>query len=210
IFDTTTNSPELVRRIAAECQKTGVYLLDSPISGGSMGAEAGTLTFMVGGDRAIFDKYQPVLQAMGKNLFYMGDVGAGCAVKLVTQYMGYCNLVTAFEAMLMAKKAGLDLATVYNVVPVSAGNFGLYQAFFRGVFSRNFGTPEAGGVDMIAKDLMLGNELAEAVDSPHRMGANAYAVFKKAQEMDLGGYVLTAAVQPLEQEAGAELEAKLE
>lgn len=210
IFDTTTNSPDLVRRIAEECQKRGVYLLDSPISGGSMGAEAGTLTFMVGGDKSIFEKHLPILQAMGKNLFYMGDVGAGCAVKLVTQYMGYSNLVTAYEAMLIAKKAGLDLSTVYNVVPVTAGNFGLYQNFFRGIFGRNFGTPEAGGVDMIAKDLMLGNELAEAVGAPHRMGQNAYNVFKQAQEEDLGGYVLTASVKVLEAEAGEELEAKLE
>lgn len=210
IFDTTTNSPSVVRNMAEVCQKQGAHLLDSPISGGNMGAQAGTLTFMVGGEKAVFDKYLPVLQAMGKNLFHLGEVGKGSMAKLVTQYMGYANFVTAVEAMITAAKAGLDLATVYKIVPVSAGAFRAYEPFFRTVFRREFGTEEAGGVDMIAKDLMLGNELAENVGAPHRMGQYAYDVFKRAQDMGLGGYLLMAAAQALEAEAGVELKADLE
>jgi len=209
IFDTTTNSPVVVKKVAELCQSKGVQLLDSPISGGSTGAAAGTLTFMVGGDRATFEKYLPVLEAMGKNLFHLGDVGTGCMAKLITQYVGYCNLITAAEGMLTGAKAGLDLGTLYKIMPVSAGSFRAFEPFFKMILQRDFGTEETGGVDMIAKDLMLGNELAEAVGAPHRMGEWAYAQYKKAQEEGLGGYALWAAVKPLEEMAGAEIKGEI-
>jgi len=209
IFDTTTNSPFVVRKIAAVCKGKGVQLLDSPISGGGTGAQQGTLTFMVGGDKATFEKYQPVIESMGKNLFYLGDVGNGCVAKLVTQYMGYTSLVAAAEAMLIAAKAGVDLATIYKIVPVSAGSFRMYEGFFRMIFSRQLGE-DSGGIDMIAKDLMLGNELAEAVGAPHDTGANAYAAFKRAQEMGLGELGLWMVVKALEEKAGLELKAALD
>ena len=156
IFDTTTNSPFVVRKVAELCQSKGVHLLDAPISGGSVGAAAGTLTFMVGGDKAVFEKYLPVLESMGKNLFYLGEVGTGCMAKLVTQYMGYSNFVTTLEAMIVAAKAGLDLGTMYKIVPVSAGGTRFFEPMMKSVLSRNMGEG-SGGVDMIAKDLMLGN-----------------------------------------------------
>ena len=209
IFDTTTNSPFVVRKVAELCQSKGVHLLDAPISGGSVGAAAGTLTFMVGGDKAVFEKYLPVLESMGKNLFYLGEVGTGCMAKLVTQYVGYCNLITAAEGMLTAAKAGLDLGTMYKIMPVSAGSFRSFEGFFKMILQRDFGTEETGGVDMIAKDLMLGNELAEAVGAPRRMGAWAYELFHQAQEQGMGDYSLTAIARILEGEAGVELKADL-
>jgi len=208
IFDTTTNSPFLVRKIAEACQQRGVHLLDAPVSGGSIGADAGTLTFMVGGDKTTFDKYQPLLEAMGTNLFHLGEVGQGCAAKLVTQYIGYTNFITAAEALLVARKAGLDLATMYKVVPVTVAAFGYFELMFRSVLSRNLGEG-TGSVNTITKDLMLANELAQYVDSPHEMGLRAYGLLKATQERGMGDYGLTTVVQLLEEEAGVELKAEL-
>src|SRR5262245_43869973 len=83
-IDMTTNAPGVVRRIAEVCRKRGVDFLDSPVSGRPPG-----MTIMVGGPVATFGRYRPLLDAMGRNVFHVGDTGAGAIAKLVTQYLGY-------------------------------------------------------------------------------------------------------------------------
>jgi 3-hydroxyisobutyrate dehydrogenase-like beta-hydroxyacid dehydrogenase len=114
--DTTTNSPKVFRQVAEVCRTKGVEVLDMPVSG-----RPPNMTIMVGGDREVFDKHRPVLDCMGKNVFYVGESGAGCTAKLVTQYLGYTNLIAAAEGLLIGAKSGLDLTVLAQIVPVSAG-----------------------------------------------------------------------------------------
>src|SRR5205809_110369 len=78
-------------------------------------------TVMVGGERRVFDKYRELFEAIARNVFYVGPSGSGCAAKLVTQYLGYSNMIAALEGMLIGAKAGLDLEVLAQIVPVSAG-----------------------------------------------------------------------------------------
>ena len=95
-IDMSTNSPSMVRSIAAKAAAQGVAVLDAPVSGGTKGAEAGTLTIMVGGDAAALDKARPVLEPMANRIFHVGDVGCGNVAKLVNNMIGLaCNSVSA-------------------------------------------------------------------------------------------------------------------
>ena len=123
---------------------------------------------MVGGDRATFTTYRPLLECMGRHIFYVGETGAGCIAKLVTQYLGYANFVTALEGLLIGAKAGIDLRTLAQIVPVSAGASRTFDNIPRSVFSGEF---SAGGtLDIVAKDLYLACELAREVGAPAHMG----------------------------------------
>ena len=95
-IDMTTNAPAVARRIAEACNARGVAMLDAPVSG-----RPPTMTVMVGGPAEVFAKYRPLLAAMAGNIFHVGEVGAGCIAKLVTQYLGYTNFVAALEGLLI-------------------------------------------------------------------------------------------------------------
>ncbi|TMJ45439.1 MAG: NAD(P)-dependent oxidoreductase, partial [Alphaproteobacteria bacterium] len=136
-IDMTTNAPSVARRIAEACHARGVEMLDAPVSG-----RPPTMTVMVGGPAPAFAKFRPLLEAMAGNIFHVGEAGAGCTAKLVTQYLGYTNFVAALEGMLIGAKAGIDLGVLARIVPLSAGASRTFDNVPRSVLS---GTFTAGG-----------------------------------------------------------------
>jgi 3-hydroxyisobutyrate dehydrogenase len=199
-IDMTTNSPTVLRRVAAACQARGVAVLDAPVSGRPPG-----MTIMVGGDAATFAEYRPLLECMGRNIFHVGETGAGCIAKLVTQYMGYANFVTAIEGLLIGAKAGVDIRTLAQIVPVSAGASRVFDNIPRSVFSGEF--TSGGSLDIVAKDLHLACELARQMQAPAATGTIADDVFKRAQAQGWGQRGFPMAAQVLEQMAGVQLRA---
>ncbi len=106
--DMSTISPLVSQKIAAEMSRKGVGMLDAPVSGGEKGAIEGTLSIMVGGDRAVFDETLPVFQALGKTITHLGPIGSGGFVKLANQIIVAINLTAIAEALTLAGKAGLS------------------------------------------------------------------------------------------------------
>lgn len=196
-FDTTTSSPELFRRVASALQGIGVEAMDTPVSG-----RPPQMTMMIGGKKETFEKYQGLFKSMARNVFYVGDAGKACIAKLATQYLGYTYFVAATEAFLMASKAGIDVQTLAEIIPVSAGKGNL--GFFTNVFKRNF-EGSGGGVDIIQKDLSLACEIAQSMRSPAFTGLIAKDIFERAQAEGWGDRPLHIAVQVLERMAGHEL-----
>ena len=121
--DLSSNSPNLVRRLHGELKAAGIDMLDAPVSGGVGGAEAGTLSVMVGGDKALFDKVKPVLMCIGseEKLFHCGDIGAGDVTKLCNNISGISGAVMMAEVLTLGMKAGVDLKTLADVIGVSTG-----------------------------------------------------------------------------------------
>ncbi len=197
-IDLTTNSPTVVRKIAEVCLSRGIEMLDAPVSG-----RPPRMTVMAGGDVATFEKYRPVFENMAGNVFHMGDAGAGCATKLVTQYLGYSNFITALEGLLIGVKAGVDVGLLSQVVPVSAGASRVFDNIPRAVLTGEFAS--GGSLDIVAKDLRLACELAREVQAPARIGIIADDAFHRAQVLGWGqdGYPKVAKI--LEEMAGAEL-----
>jgi 3-hydroxyisobutyrate dehydrogenase len=120
--DMSTISPVVTRRIAAELSKKGVMMLDAPVSGGDRGAREASLTIMVGGPKEAYEACLPVFQAMGKKITHMGDSGAGQLTKLTNQILVAVNMVAVCEALVFARKAGLNIDTVIDSLSAGAAS----------------------------------------------------------------------------------------
>lgn len=165
-IDCSTISPEVARRVAAALAAKGVSMLDAPVSGGDVGARAGTLAIMVGGEAATFERCLPVLEAMGKTVVHVGPSGAGQVVKLCNQVAGGLHLLAMAEAIALARAAGVAPEKMLEVVGAgAAGSWmlsNLAPRALRGDFAPGF------MVDLMQKDLGLVLETAakEALPLP--------------------------------------------
>lgn len=197
-IDLTTNAPATARLVAAACAKRGVAFLDAPVSG-----RPPTMTTMVGGDAAVFARSRLLFEAIAANVFHVGPSGAGCAAKLVTQYLGYTNFIAALEGMLVAAKAGIDLGVLAQIVPVSAGQSRTFDNIPRSVLTGAF---TAGGtLDIVAKDIDLAVNLAREVGAPATLGALASDMYKRAQAQGWGQEGFPVVARILEAMAAVEL-----
>ena len=124
-IDMSTISPIATRDMAERLAEKGVEMLDAPVSGGVIGASNGTLSIMVGGRREVFDECRPILEAMGKTITYIGGVGDGQVCKAVNQILVGTTMLGVAEALVFAKKAGVDVGAVHAAV--SGGAAGSWQ-----------------------------------------------------------------------------------
>jgi 3-hydroxyisobutyrate dehydrogenase len=171
VVDHTTNSPLMVRRIAEALEQKGAHLLDAPVSGGISGAEAGTLTMLIGGDPGALERARPVLSAMGTNLLHVGSVGAGAVCKVTHNCAVFCANLAMVECMTLAIKAGVDPNTIVEVFQKSGigRNLDLQVALpatlFQGKFEPRF------SMKMALKDMRLATELGLAMDIPMQLAS---------------------------------------
>lgn len=126
IVDLTTSEPTLAKRIDEEAKARGIHSFDAPVSGGDLGAQQGTLSIMVGGEKAQLDVIQPLLQVFGQNIVYQGTAGAGQHTKMCNQIVIATGMIGICESMVYAKKAGLSPETVLTSITAgAAGSWGL-------------------------------------------------------------------------------------
>lgn len=121
LIEMTSAYPPSTLKINEALRAKGIHMIDAPVSGGVIGAEAGTLSIMVGGDEDIFEACRPILSVMGKNLFYMGGIGAGHAMKAINNFLSATTLAATSEAVILATKLGLNPQRVVEVLQVSTG-----------------------------------------------------------------------------------------
>lgn len=164
-MDLSTNSPTSIRRVHDICAERGVSVLDAPVSGGVYGAAAGTLAVMVGGDQAIFDQMKPTLDAIGSHVVYCGPIGNGMVCKICNNLLSMGIGVLMTEALTLGVKAGVDLATLADVIANSSGgNRRLVEKFPRFLFQGNF---EPGfATALAAKDVRLATDLGREYGIP--------------------------------------------
>jgi 3-hydroxyisobutyrate dehydrogenase len=122
VVDMTTSRPSLAQMIAETTAKQGIDSLDAPVSGGDIGARDGTLAIMVGGDKGVFDAVLPLFQLMGKNISYMGGVGAGQHTKMCNQILVAGTMIGTCESLLYGAKAGLDQQSVIDIIGKGAAS----------------------------------------------------------------------------------------
>ncbi|HEU0021398.1 MAG TPA: NAD(P)-dependent oxidoreductase [Dehalococcoidia bacterium] len=164
-LDLSTNSPTAIRRIHDVCAQRGVAVLDAPVSGGVYGAAAATLAVMVGGDRAVYDRMKPTLDAIGSHVVYCGPIGNGMVCKICNNLLSMGIGVLMSEALTLGVKAGVDLATLADVIANSSGgNRRLTEKFPRFLFKGNF-TPGF-ATALAAKDVRLATDLGREYGIP--------------------------------------------
>ena len=122
LIDSSTIDVETARAMHEAAGKAGYKFLDAPVSGGTVGAEQATLTFMCGGDKAVFEKARPILAGMGKNIVHCGGPGQGQVVKICNNMMAAINMIAASEALVMGERLGVDRKILYDVITTSTGN----------------------------------------------------------------------------------------
>ncbi|WP_205527544.1 3-hydroxyisobutyrate dehydrogenase [Halomonas sp. JS92-SW72] len=182
VIDASTISPDDARAAAAAAAERGITWLDAPVSGGVGGAKAGTLTFIVGGPAAGFEKAKPVLEAMGKNIFHAGDHGAGQVAKICNNMLLGILMSGTAEALALGVKNGMDPAVLSEIMKQSSGGNWALNVYnpWPGVMEGSAASRDYQGgflTDLMAKDLGLAWELALGSKSSVPMGSQARNLF---------------------------------
>lgn len=206
VVDMSTIAPSITRSLAERCAERHVHFLDAPVSGGTQGAQAGTLSIMVGGDSAGFEKARPVLEAMGTNIFHVGASGAGEVIKLVNNILVGVIAAATAEAFVLGVKAGADVDTMARVISASTGaSWQLSNQFPLRAFSRSF--KPGFMTDLLVKDLGLALDLASEHRSPVFLTALSRQLYGEAQAAGFGQDDYTSVMKVLESVVGVTVEA---
>ncbi len=171
----TTDESEVLR-LGARVREKGGLPMDCPVSGGCHRAATGNISIFVGCERSTFDRAFPVIQAMGRRILHTGELGSASILKVLTNYLATANLLTLCEAMVTAKKAGLDLCTTYEAIRISSGNSFVHetesQVILNGSRDINF------TMDLVIKDITLFQEVANRAGVPLEINPLLIQIFQ--------------------------------
>ncbi|MBH2038010.1 MAG: 3-hydroxyisobutyrate dehydrogenase [Pseudomonadales bacterium] len=183
VLECSTIAPEAARKVHQAAAARGIALLDAPVSGGTAGAAAGTLTFMVGGDAATLERARPILANMGKNIFHAGPEGAGQVAKVCNNQLLAVHMIGTAEAMALGVANGLDPATLAEIMRQSSGGNWSLEKYnpWPGVMpnapaSKDY--RDGFAAELMAKDLGLAQEAAQTTASSTPMGALALQLYR--------------------------------
>jgi len=184
LVDCSTIDPLTAREVAMDARAKGCPMVDAPVSGGVGGAEAGTLTFMVGGEAADFERAKPVLQAMGRNIVHCGGPGNGQVAKICNNLMLAIEMIATAEGMTLATKLGMDPKVFAGIVNTSSGRCWSSDTYnpYPGVLENapaSRGYSGGFGADLMLKDLTLVTDAAKAAKVPVMLGALAQQIYQK-------------------------------
>jgi 3-hydroxyisobutyrate dehydrogenase len=201
VVDLSTADPRSTRAINAEMQARGVEYVDAGISGGAAAAERGELTIMAGGSEAALDAVRPVIESFASTLHHMGGSGSGHIAKLINNFLNGVNLAASAEAMVAAKKAGLDMRQILAVVNSSSGvNFATTKRFPKIVE----GDYLEGGLtsNLMAKDLRLYLGLMQELGATSFIGPPSLGTFDLANALGYGEQISNRVVDAIGDVAG--------
>ena len=204
-IDCSTIAVDDARFVAAEAGKHGFDMVDAPVSGGTAAAEAGTLTFMVGGDADAFARAKPILDAMGKNVFHAGASGNGQAAKIANNMLLGVSMIATSEAFNLARKLGLDAQTFFDISSKASGQCWSMTSYCpepgpvpTAPSNRDYAAGFA--VAMMLKDLRLAQEAAKSADAATPFGEQAEQFYAALDKDGHGGLDFSAAMKRLKGE----------
>ena len=202
-IDSSTIDVESAQAAAAAAKEAGFAMLDAPVSGGVVGADAATLTFMCGGDASTFEKAKPILQGMGKNIVHCGASGLGQVTKICNNMLAGINALAAAETMVMGERLGVSKETLYNVISTSTGRSYIFETSnpMPGVVptspsSNNF--KPGFMAKLMLKDLRLSQAAAQAAGSSTPLGAAATAAFQMLIENGFGDHDTSSIIKVID------------
>lgn len=186
-FETSTNSLSLLKKLNEAFLEKGCHLLDAPISGGALGAKRGRMAFWVGGDRTVFERFRPVLKAMGDKPTYVGGTGAGLVTKLVHNGASQAMQAALAEVFVLGVKAGAEPLGLWKAIRQgSIGRRRTFDGLADEFLPAKFDPPHA-SLDIVEKDLKLATELGRELRVPMRIANLALADILEAMNRGWGG-----------------------
>ena len=183
VLECSTIAPQAARRVHQAARERAIRLLDAPVSGGTAGAAAATLTFMIGGEAEVLAKARPIFEAMGKNIFHAGPDGAGQVAKVCNNQVLAVQMIATAEAMAMGVANGLEPAVLAEIMRQSSGGNWTLEKYnpWPGVMENAPASKGYSGgfmAELMAKDLGLAQEAAQASGSSTPMGALALQLYR--------------------------------
>jgi 3-hydroxyisobutyrate dehydrogenase len=203
MIDSSTIDVEAAQAAHTAAKNAGFNMIDAPVSGGVTGADAGTLTFMCGGDKKSFEKAKPILEAMGKNIVHCGNAGLGQVTKICNNMLAGINALAAAEAMVMGERLGVSRETLYNVISTSTGT-SLYFENFNPMPGVSITSPSNNNfkpgfmAKLMLKDLRLSQAAAQSASTSTPLGATATAAFQQLIENGFGDSDTTSIIKVID------------
>ena len=204
-IEMSTNDQDTILRLAALAAEQGVRTLETPVTGGVHLAATGEITVIVGGEAEAFEAHRPAFEAMGKQIFHVGAIGSASLIKVITNMLAFIHLVAAGEALMLAKRGGLDLAQAFHVIKASSGTSFVHetesQLVLNGSYNINF------TMDLACKDLGFAMKFGREFGVPLDLAALTSQTFIRAREAFGGGAWSTQVVKLLEDQLRTDLRA---
>jgi 3-hydroxyisobutyrate dehydrogenase len=202
LIDASTIDPQTAREVAQVAYDKGHTMVDAPVSGGTGGAQAATLTFMVGGDEAAFEQARPILQVMGKNIVHCGGNGNGQVAKVANNMLLAISMIGAAEAMSLGVSLGMDPKVLAGIINTSSGRCWSTEVYnpYPGVLDTApaaRGYTGGFGADLMLKDVGLATTAAKTVKQAVPMGALAQQLYQTFSNLGHGGLDFSAIIQLL-------------
>lgn len=203
--DMSTNDQSETLRLGALAAEHGVNMLECPVTGGVHKAAAGDITVLVGGDEAVFEAHRDPLEAVGSPVLYIGKLGSAAVIKVITNMLAFIHLVAVGEALMLAKRGGLDLGVAFEAIKHSSGNSFVHetesQVILNGSYNINF------TMDLALKDLGFAMEYGRAFGVPLDLASLTHHTFLRAQSQYGGQASSSQVVKLLEDALGTDLRA---
>jgi 3-hydroxyisobutyrate dehydrogenase len=204
-IDMSTNDAHELQRLAEVAAARGIATLEAPVTGGVHRAAAGMISVLVGGDEAVFRTHLPAFEAMGGRVFYIGPLGKASVIKVITNMLAFIHLVADGEALMLAKRGGIDLELAWNVIKASSGNSFVHetegQLILNGSYNINF------TMDLARKDLYFAHQMGREFGVPLELGGLTEQIFARARALYGGDAQSPLVVKMLEEAVGTDLRA---
>jgi len=204
-IEMSTNDQAAVGAMAQIVQANGIGMLEAPVTGGVHKAASGDITIIVSGDEALFNTHRPAFEAMGGQIFQVGALGQAAVIKVITNMLAFIHLVAAGEALMLAKKGGLDLAQAFHIIKASSGTSFVHetesQLVLNGSYNINF------TMDLACKDLGFAMGFGRDFGVPLDLASQTLQTFIRARSAYGGGAWSTQVVKLLEDACDTDLRA---
>jgi len=197
-IDMSTNDMHEVKRLATLAAEKGIACLEAPVTGGVHKAASGEITVLVGGDTAVFERHLPALRAMGDKVFYMGPLGSASVIKVITNMLAFIHLVAAGEALMLAKRGGLDLVQTFEAIKASSGNSFVHETESQVILNGSYNIGFTMG--LACKDLYLAHQLGREFGVPLELAGLVEQIFIRARAQ-YGGQAWSSQVVKLLEDA---------
>jgi 3-hydroxyisobutyrate dehydrogenase len=178
-IENSTNGREEMQRLAAIAQAKGIKVLEAPVTGGVHLAARGEITVLVGGDPELFELHRPALETIGKKIFHMGPIGSAAVIKVITNMLAFIHLLADAEALMLAKRGGLDLAQAWHAITASSGTSFVHET--EGQLILNGSYDIAFSMDLALKDLGFAMKFGEEFGVPLELASLTNEIFKRGK-----------------------------
>jgi 3-hydroxyisobutyrate dehydrogenase len=205
-IENSTLGREDVLRLAGLAKFAGIRMLEAPVTGGVHLAARGEITVLVGGDQDLFDLHRPALEAIGDKIFHMGPLGSAAVIKVITNMLAFIHLVADGEALMLAKRGGLDLKTAWEAIAASSGTSFVHET--EGQLILNGSYDIAFTMDLALKDLGFAMGFGREYGVPLDLASHTLQTFVKGKSVYGGGAQSTQIVKLLEDALQTDLRAE--